>query len=347
MLSKIILSLYISIAVLFLLSIFILFPFVRELLWAVIIVSSTKSIFIKIQKWCHHRRSLAVAIMTLLIVLVLLVPLIVGLFVFAKNSHTISISLHALLAVDNIDVPNLISDLPVLSDLWKHFVSGGVPGLVSRIESFISSNTQTVLAQFEDLSNILSSVILTIILAATFYALEDRLMSIVNAIVLRNLGAEGSRCFKRIGHAIRAVAFGVVGSALVTALTAALGLFIANIPYTFALSTAVFISALLMLGPVVILIPVIIWMLVQGSFGWAMFMIFWTILTVVFDEWVTATMIRGGTQMPGVMIFFGVLGGLTCFGVIGVFVGPVILETTFAVACILIEKNLKLTKELN
>jgi predicted PurR-regulated permease PerM len=45
--------------------------------------------------------------------------------------------------------------------------------------------------------------------------------------------------------------------------------------------------------------------------------------------------------MPGVMTFFGIMGGVTCFGVIGVFLGPVILETAYVVSSILIKKNLQ------
>ena len=346
---KISLPLYIIVFSLFALSIYILSPFVTEVLWGVVIVASTWPIFLKIERLCKYRRPMAVALMTLLMILLVGLPLVIGLFIFAKNSHVLFIALQSFLTTDTLSVPSWLVDIPLagdhLSELWKKSVIGGMPGLLTRFETFVSNNSTEIMQHFEQLSDFLIQIILTIIVASFFYAVGDRLIATSRAVILKNLGAEASHCVQKIGDAIRSVAFGVVGAAVLTALIAAIGLSIAQVPHTLALTIAIFITGLLMVGPLIILIPVCIWMIFQGAIGWAIFIAFWTVLTILFDEWVTAALIKNGAEMPAVMIFFGVLGGLACFGVIGIFLGPVILEIAYAVSCLLIEKNL--SKEIS
>jgi predicted PurR-regulated permease PerM len=238
-----------------------------------------------------------------------------------------------------------MQDLPFagesLTQLWQQLVHGGIPGIIDRFESFLANNSAAVIKQIQGFSDILLHLILTIVVASFFYSIGDRVMATVHDLIRRNLGVEASNYVKVISDATRSVAFGVVGSAAITACVVAIGLSIAGIPHALALSSAAFASALLMIGPLLILIPVIIWVIFQGSIGWSIFIIAWTLFTVFFDEWITAALIKGGTKMPGVMTFFGIMGGVTCFGVIGVFLGPVILETAYVVSSILIKKNLQ------
>ena len=342
---KIDLPLFGLVIALFALSLYILLPFSGDVLWAAVIVCTTWPLFLKINKWCKNRRSLAVTFTTLLMILVVVAPLGVGLLLYAQNSHVLIHALRELFSIQTIAVPTWMSDLPFpgesLTQLWQQLVHGGIPGIIDRFESFLSSNSAAVIKQIQGFSDILLHLILTIVVASFFYSIGDRVMATVHDLIRRNLGVEASNCVKVIGDATRSVAFGVVGSAAITACVVAIGLSIAGIPHALALSSAAFASALLMIGPLLILIPVIIWVIFQGSIGWSIFIIAWTLFTVFFDEWITAALIKGGTKMPGVMTFFGIMGGVTCFGVIGVFLGPVILETTYVVSSILIKKNLQ------
>jgi len=131
------------------------------------------------------------------------------------------------------------------------------------------------------------------------------------------------------GRAIRAVALGVVVTAVVQSTVAGIGLAIAGIPYAGLLTAVVFMLCIAQIGPILVMIPAVIWLYATGSPGMGTFLLIWGIAVVAMDNILRPWLITRGANLPLLLIFAGVIGGLLGFGIIGLFVGPVVLAVTY------------------
>ena len=106
---------------------------------------------------------------------------------------------------------------------------------------------------------------------------------------------------------------------------AGLGLAIAGVPFAGVLTVLALVLCIAQVGPILVLVPAIIWLYGSGQAGWGTFLLVWTIPVVTLDNVVRPILIKKGADLPLLLIFAGVLGGLVSFGLIGIFVGPVVL----------------------
>ncbi len=124
---------------------------------------------------------------------------------------------------------------------------------------------------------------------------------------------------------VAVVALGVVVTAIVQSLLAGLGLLIAGIPFAAALTAVAFILCIAQVGPILVLAPAVAYVFWSGQTGWGAFLLVWTIVVGSLDNVLRPYLIKKGADLPLVLVFAGVLGGLMTFGLIGIFVGPVVL----------------------
>jgi len=131
------------------------------------------------------------------------------------------------------------------------------------------------------------------------------------------------------GQAIRAVALGVVVTAVVQTAVTGLGLFIAGIPFAGLLTALVLLLCIAQVGPVLVLVPAVIWLYWSGHSGWGTVLLVWSVPVLLLDNVLRPILIRRGADLPLLLIFAGVIGGLIAFGIIGLFVGPVVLAVAY------------------
>jgi predicted PurR-regulated permease PerM len=128
---------------------------------------------------------------------------------------------------------------------------------------------------------------------------------------------------------VRGVVYGILGTALVQAVMAGIGFFVAGVPGAALLALLTFFfSVVPVVGTGLVWIPAAIWLFQQGSTGWGIFMIAWGLLVGNVDNVVKPWLISQGSDMPFILIFFGVMGGALAFGFIGVFLGPTLLAVS-------------------
>jgi predicted PurR-regulated permease PerM len=90
-----------------------------------------------------------------------------------------------------------------------------------------------------------------------------------------------------------------------------------------------FFLSVVPVGPPLVWIPAALWLFHQGSTGWGIFMLIWGVLVSSVDNVVKPWLISQGSDLPFILIFFGVLGGALMFGFIGVFIGPTLLAVGY------------------
>jgi len=125
------------------------------------------------------------------------------------------------------------------------------------------------------------------------------------------------------------VALGVVVTALVQALLGGIGLAVAGVPFAALLTAVMFLFSIAQIGAVPVLIPAVIWLYWKGDPLWGTVLLIFTIIAGGIDNIIRPFLIKKGVDLPLIMIFAGVIGGLIAFGVVGLFIGPVVLAVTY------------------
>ena len=151
----------------------------------------------------------------------------------------------------------------------------------------------------------------------------------MRAFARRLAGESGDRVVVLSAQAIRAVALGIVVTALVQSAIGGVGLAVTGVPHVMVLTAIMFLLAVAQIGAGPILLGAVIWLYWKDETLWAVVMLGWSIVTISLDNVLRPMLIKRGADLPLVLIFAGVIGGLLAFGIIGLFVGPVVLAVTY------------------
>jgi predicted PurR-regulated permease PerM len=151
----------------------------------------------------------------------------------------------------------------------------------------------------------------------------------VDRFARRLAGPQGANAVHLAAQAVRAVALGVVVTAILQSAAGAIGLVIAGVPFVPILTALIFILAVAQVGAAPVLIPAAIWVYARSGAGWGTVFLVWAIFCVTFDNFLRPLLIKRGADLPLLLIFAGVIGGLVAVGVLGLFIGPVVLAVAY------------------
>jgi predicted PurR-regulated permease PerM len=115
----------------------------------------------------------------------------------------------------------------------------------------------------------------------------------------------------------------------VHSLLAAIGLALAGVPFASLLTVVILLLCIAQIGPLVVLVPSVIWLFWNDANAWGTALLVWTLLVGALDNVLRPRMFRLCADLPLLLIFAGVIGGLLAFGIIGLFVGPVVLAVGY------------------
>jgi predicted PurR-regulated permease PerM len=171
--------------------------------------------------------------------------------------------------------------------------------------------------------------LLTVIVAAILYANGTAVRQGIFAFARRLAGARGEAVAELAGKAIRGVVLGVVVTALIQAGLGGAGLLLVGIPAAGLLAAVMLMLCLAQLGPLLVLLPAVAWVYWSGRPVAGTVLLVIAVVAGTLDNVVRPVLIRKGADLPLLLIFAGVIGGLVAFGVIGLFVGPMVLAVTW------------------
>jgi predicted PurR-regulated permease PerM len=317
-------------------SIWTLLPFLNGLIWAATIAIATWPTLLQVQRYTGGRRALAVAIMTAGMVVVFIVPFALAIGALLDAARRSPAVMHDFLARGLGPPPAWISNVPLvgerLADRWQTVAAGGPQALVAILEPYGRAAAAWTIAATGGFGRIAVLILFTIVLVAILYSQGETAAGGALAFARRLGGEPGERTVRLAAQAIRSVALGVVLTALIQSLLAGAGLYICGIPRPGLLTAVAFILGIAQVGPVLVLVPSVIWLYWSGSTGWATVLLIWSLPVLALDNIVRPILIRRGVQLPLLLIIAGVIGGLISFGVVGLFVGPVVLAATYTLA---------------
>jgi predicted PurR-regulated permease PerM len=186
-----------------------------------------------------------------------------------------------------------------------------------------------VVAQTGSVMMMILQFLLTVIISAVLYTTGESGAKGICLFARRLGGQNGEDAAILAGKAIRGVALGVVVTALIQSLLGGIGLAISGVPAAAVLTAVIFVLCVAQLGPALVLIPATAWLFLQDQTLWGTVMIVWTIVVGTIDNFIRPFLIKKGADLPLLLIFAGVIGGLIAFGVMGLFIGPVLLAVTY------------------
>ncbi|HEY7745023.1 MAG TPA: AI-2E family transporter YdiK [Desulfuromonadales bacterium] len=308
-------------------------PFLLPLLWAAMIVIATWPLMRGVQKRLWGRRGLAVTVMTLAMLLVFFVPFTLALVAIVQNADEIVAWARSLGAASLGPPPDWLGRIPVIGsrivEQWQSVAAGGQEGLAPRLAPYASKLVSWLIAQAGSVGMMLVSFLLTVILSAILYANGETAANGVCRFARRLAGPQGEEAAILAGKAVRGVALGVVVTALVQAFLAGIGLAVAGIPAAMLLTAVIFVCCVAQIGPAPVLFLSVGWLFWKEQTLWGSLLLVWSIGVGALDNFLRPILIKRGADLPLLLIFAGVIGGLIAFGVIGLFIGPVMLAVTY------------------
>jgi predicted PurR-regulated permease PerM len=323
----------ICISMLIVSSFWIMRPFISSTLWATMIVIASWPFMELVQKRVWNSRPIAVLVMTTLLLLLLIIPFSFAIITIAEKSADISELFKSKNAVTLPMPPPWLDRLPIagmkISEKWRHYASLPPEEVYARLAPYASKVAGWVLTQAGSVGVMIIHFLLTVIISAILYSKGERAAKGLLLFVKRLAGQQGEDVLLHAAKAVRGVALGIVGTALIQALLGGAGLLVTAVPATMLLTAVMFMLCLAQIGPWPVLIPAAVWLFWSGENFWGIGMVVWIIFVSTIDSFIRPVLIRKGVDLPLLLIFAGVIGGLIAFGVVGLFIGPVLLAVTY------------------
>jgi predicted PurR-regulated permease PerM len=311
------------------LSLYILKPFLPALLWAATIALATWPLMLKVQRILWGKRSLAVTVMAGGLLLIFILPFSVTVGALVTNAADIAEKTKVLVTVQLPPLPEWVHKLPFLGErlaqAWKEVAE---TGLAEEVRPYAGALAVWFAGSVGSVGAFLVQFLLTVGITAILYATGESVAETVRRFAVRLAGPQGEASVRLAGQAVRAVALGVVVTAVVQAVIGGVGLLVAGVPFVAVLTAVMFMLALAQVPPLVVLVPAVAWLYWSGSSGWGTFLLVWTLLLAPLDNILRPVLIKRGADLSILLVFAGVVGGLIAFGLVGIFIGPVVLAVS-------------------
>ena len=308
-------------------------PFLVPLIWAAMIVIATWPLMLRIERAFGRRRWLAVTFMSVSMLLVFVVPFWTAVSTIVEYSDNIQAWAQSVKDVKLPMPPDWVEGLPLagpkVAATWREYAAQTPEALAVKLAPYVGQGMRWMATEAGGIGLLVVQFLLTIVIAAVMYAAGETAARGVLKFGARFAGKRGEEVVLLAARAIRGVALGVVVTALAQALLGGVGLAVAGVPFAGVLTAVMLMFCLAQVGPMVVLIPATIWLYWTGDNVWGTIMVVWTLFVGTLDNFLRPVLIRQGADLPLLLIFAGVIGGLLSLGLLGIFVGPVVLAVSY------------------
>jgi len=314
-------------------SLWILAPFLGATIWAAMLVVATWPALLWLQARLWNRHSVAALAMVVILLLVFVLPVTMAITTIATHAGVVVDGVKSLTSQGLPQLPEWIAALPFggpkLSGMWNELMASGVAGLEAKVAPHARDVTAWLVTQAGVVGTLSLQFVLTVVIAGVMYMQGEAAARKARLFGRKLAGMRGEDAVVLAGKAIRGVALGVGVTAIVQSVIGGIGLAIAGVPFAALLTAVMFMLCIVQIGPILVLLPATIWVFANDSTGWGVFLLVWTLTVGIMDNFLRPVLIRRGADLPLLLIFAGVIGGLFGFGLVGIFVGPVMLAVSY------------------
>ncbi len=306
----------------------ILMPFISAALWAAILCFTTWPLFLRLEQMVGGRRGLAALIATLALAATIAAPFVILGSTLASNLRDLTAATEKLYEAGPTAPPEWVARIPLvgnrLSDYWLTLTQSSAARL-QELAKLLPTVKTIAVEGGKIVGSGIMQILLSLFIAFFFYRDGKTLAAQLSAGIYRIGGDRGNELLEQAGATVRAVVYGIIGTALVQGGLAAFGFLISGVPGAAFLGFVTFLVAMIPGGPLLVALPAAYWLYCQGSTGWSIFMIAWGVMDSSIDNVIKPLLISRGVSTPMILVMLGVFGGALAFGLIGLFIGPTVL----------------------
>ncbi len=306
-------------------------PFIPVLAWSMVLTVALYQPYEWLSVRLGGRPKLAAVIVTVTCLLIIIGPatwlglgMIDGLQNFAGQLGAGTLTIPS--------PPEGVKDWPLLGaqiyGLWNQ-ASTNLGAALGQVAPHLKPLAAPVLAFAGSAGVGTLQFILSVALSGFLFIYGPRLVEAIRRIQARVVTQRGEDFVALAGLTIRMVAQGVIGVAVLQSLLAGVGLQLAGVPHAGVLAFAVLVLAILQIGSAIVLLPVIIWIWATKDLAVALPLTIYLVIVGLADNILKPILMGRGLNTPMLVIFIGVLGGMIAHGIVGLFVGPIILAVAW------------------
>ena len=328
----------------------VLLPFIVPILWAMIIAYASWPMYTKLLAILKGKQNIAAFMMTIVMGALVILPLLWLLMTLNAEFAQATKAIHQTLVTGGFVVPQFIKNLPLFGpeiSAWLSQVIAQPAQLKSEIQAFLTSADK---ASFEILGGIGRNVAkMGLALLTLFFVYRDgvNFLAQIQSVMQSMLGARVKTYIEAAGGATRGVVYGILLTALIQGMVAGLGYWAAGLSSPTMLAAITVFFALIPFGTPLVWGTMGAWLTLTGHTFEGIGLLLWGALVVSWvDNIVRPFVVAQSVKIPFILAFFGVLGGLAAFGLVGLFLGPVILAVAFAVWQEWLEAHPNVTTEI-
>jgi predicted PurR-regulated permease PerM len=306
-------------------------PFLPIVVWAVVLAVALHPVYAWLAGHLGARKGLAALLVTLVVLAVVLGPVSLLAASLAESLHWLAAGLQS----GSIRVPPPPADVagwPLIgervNEAWD-LASTNLDAAIDRYGPAMLPAGSSVLGRVADIGTDVLSFVVSVIIAGFLFPSGPHLVAGARAFAARLIAPRGAHFVDLAGSTIRNVSRGVIGIALLQTLIAGLVLELAGVPGAGLIAFAILILCLVQIGPALVLVPVLVWAWMSMSTGIALILTLLLLPLIAIDNVLKPMLMARGLTTPMLVILTGVIGGTITHGLIGLFLGPVVLSVFY------------------
>ncbi len=309
-------------------------PFLTATLLAAVVCISTWPLYIWLLRRVKGRQNIAAFTMTLSLALVVILPLALVAYNLSDNVTAFYDGIKQVVEAGPLEPPAWVKGVPIVGgpvDGYWHLIATSREEMLALAKRLLEPAKDFLLAGGILLGQGVMEMSLAAFVSFFFYRDGEALMRFLSVAMDRVVGTHAANVIGIINNTVQGVMYGLLGTALAQGLMATIGFAIAGVPAALLLGAATFLFSLIPVGPPLIWGGAAAWLFYQGTVGWGIFMLLWGFFLISsVDNVVKPLLISRNSNLPFILVLFGVMGGVLAFGFVGVFIGPTLLAVGFS-----------------
>lgn len=307
----------------------VLHPFIPAILFAAVVCSASWPLYVRLRRALWSNSTLAALVMSFLLIVLVIGPSLLLAISLSDNVNALADVIKSTLDGGPLAPPEWVARLPIIGELaahyWQQFAISD-DSLAAQLKGLVEPARAFLIGTGKAAGRGLLQLVLAAFIGFFFFRDGELLMSLIRKALDQLAGGLTTELVATIQNTVTGVVHGIFGTALAQAVVAVIGFMIAGVPAAWLLGVGTFFLSLVPVGPPLIWGGAAVWLMFQGETGWAIFILLWGLFVIsAIDNVVKPYLISRASNLPLLVVVFGVLGGVIAFGFIGVFIGPPVL----------------------
>ena len=308
-------------------------PFINPIIGGIVVAIALHTPYEKLTRAIGGRKGLGATILVGLILLALILPAIA----LGANLVETAADLSDQFTAEDLKVPpppEAVAEWPVVGhriyDLWSA-ASRNLESVFEKLGPYVKDMGLWLVETVGDLGWGLLMFIVAIVIGGALLPVRDAGVETTRKVATIVAGARGPELADLVAASVQSVIRGVIGVAVIQSVLAGLGMLVVGVPGAGLWALLILILAVIQLPPTLILIPIIIYVFATSSTVTAVLFMIWALLVGASDNVLKPLLMGRGSKTPMLVLFMGSLGGFIAGGLLGLFIGAVVLSMGYTV----------------